>query len=144
MTRCRPASGRPAVSKLGAIVRTNTTHSRRLVFFPSVVIAAAAATTLPAPAGQYTFTKIADNSGTVSSFYAPSLNAAGQVAYGAILKDGNQAIFANVTGGAPRPVLSTAGTYNAFPVTGIEYQHPSLNNDGTVAFSPPPPRPTSS
>jgi len=78
----------------------------------------------------YSFTKVADNSGTFATggFARPYLNDVGTVAFKGDLNNGTSGIYVG-NGGALGTVATTVGTFNILS-TGL-----SINNSGTVAFA---------
>ena len=93
------------------------------------VLAAVAASLFAVPtsvAGPYLFTRIADTSGPYRSFFTPSLNDAGQVAFRARLGGGQQGIFAG-SGGPVTTIADTSGTFDTL-------RDPSINASGQVGF----------
>jgi uncharacterized repeat protein (TIGR01451 family) len=81
----------------------------------------------------YTFSLIADDTGTIASFLAPSINNNGAVAFVATLDDGNRSVFTTAPG-ALTAVASTAG--GSFVQFG---SRAPLTDDGSVVFRAFPP-----
>ena len=77
-------------------------------------------------AGPYVFTRIADTSGPYQSFFTPSLNDAGQVAFRARLGGGQQGIFVG-NGGLVTTIADTSGAFDTL-------RDPSINATGQVGF----------
>lgn len=99
--------------------------ARHLLLASLLALLAAA----PAARAQYTFTLIADSdSSTFNAFtYAPSINAAGTVAFGAELDSFGTGIFTGAGGLTIAIALSSEPTFS-------EVYAPSINAAGTVAF----------
>ncbi|MBM3888560.1 MAG: PEP-CTERM sorting domain-containing protein [Verrucomicrobia bacterium] len=75
-------------------------------------------------AANYSFTRIADDTGSFASFgFEPSINNSGAVAFSAMLDSG---VDYGIYRGSGGPVTTIA--------TGGAYMDPSINNAGTVAF----------
>src|SRR5437016_2916336 len=73
----------------------------------------------------YSFTKIADTSGTFLSFgIYPAINTSGQVTFIANLRAGGSGVYLG-SGGAPAGLATTNGPYSAFSGS------PSINDSGT-------------
>src|SRR5687768_16185133 len=77
-------------------------------------------------AAPYVYTRIADTSGPYRSFFSPSLNDAGEVAFRARLGGGQQGIFVGNGG----PVTTIADTSGPF----LLFRDPSINATGQVGF----------
>jgi len=88
-----------------------------------------------AHAGQYNFTKIADNTGPLLTFSQPTINNSGEVAYWAQFRDGSQGYFTNSGGGAPHTILTTHDSFQGVGVANVfsQFQIP-INNSGTTCF----------
>ena len=91
-----------------------------------VAVAASLFAAQPSLAGPFVFTRIADTSGPYRSFFTPSLNNAGQVAFRARLGGSDQGIFVG-NGGPVTTIADTSGTFEVF-------RDPSINAVGQVGF----------
>lgn len=76
----------------------------------------------------YTFTKIADTSGSFDSLFASSINDSGTVAFSGRLDNGSRGIFTG-SGGKLTTVVDTSSSFN-FDTFG----EPVINNNGTVVI----------
>jgi len=94
-----------------------------------VALAAAGGGDTAAFAAPYTFTRIADNSGPISTLANPALNAGGDVVFRASLDAGGQVIYRG-NGGSLTPI---ADNTPASPYLG--FGDPVINASGTVAFN---------
>ena len=84
-----------------------------------------------AKAISYTFTKIADTSGSFDFFLNAAINDSGLVAFEASLDTGSNGLFDGIFTGSGGPIttlVDTSGPFNDF------FFPPSINNGGTIAF----------
>ena len=76
-------------------------------------------------AAMYTYTKLADTTGTFNAFFNATINESGTVAFRALLDSGPQAIFSSSGGAATTIAVAPSST---------DFGAPSINNNGSVAF----------
>ena len=86
---------------------------------------------LPATAAEFTFTKIADNSGPLQPFGSPSLNDQGVIVFSALLNKGGSGLFVGSgrSSGGSRTKTIVKSSGSAVPLSA-----PSISNQGIVAF----------
>src|SRR5688500_18869941 len=82
----------------------------------------------PAPAGPYTFTKVADNAVEYANFSRPRINNNAVVAFQAGMRNGQQILFTVQAGVRTTVEQLPNGPYNSFG------GRPHLNDGGAVAF----------